>query len=155
MAEDKWEINAGWEVRGKKSICRWFVCWRVMGSNDTLVGALAGFSGGGSFEVERFYGKLKKKNLASLWVDFTDRVSDEEIEFDSLDESIRQLCESALDQIWEWNDNDVWSDTDEVVLRKDMKSRTAVDEDMLLFATAKPPFLKELCGLGGLTAAPK
>jgi len=74
-------------------------------------------------EPSTIFDRLK---LASLWVDFTDRVSDEEIEFDSLDEATLELCESAIDQIWEWNDNDIWSDTDEVLLRKDMKTHMSL-----------------------------
>ena len=71
----EWQINAGWETRkGNKSICRWFVCWRVV-ADDQIVGAVAGYSGGSSFEVERFYGRLDGGNLSSLWMDFTDRVT--------------------------------------------------------------------------------
>ena len=78
-----WKINAGWEHRDEdKLICRWIVCWKEL-DDDHIVGAVAGYSGHGAFEVERFYGIVDEGELTSLWVDSTDRVSDEEIDFRS------------------------------------------------------------------------
>ena len=123
-------------------------------ADDQIVGAVAGYSGGSSFEVERFYGRLDGGNLRSLWMDFTDRVTGEEVDFDTLDDEIRSACESALDQIWEWNDNDEWGDSDEVVLLKAKREDLAAKKEMLYLAKDSAPFLQTICEKAGLTAAP-
>lgn len=54
-------INAGWELKGPgRVVCRWFVCWKILSPNE-FSGTIAGYSGGGSFQVENFYAKTKKK----------------------------------------------------------------------------------------------
>ena len=108
----------------------------------------------GAGEVERFYGRLNDGNLSSLWMDFTDRVTGEEVNFDTLDDEIRSACESALDQIWEWNDNDEWGDSDEVVLLKAKREDLAAKKEMLYLAKDSAPFLRIICEKAGLTAAP-
>ena len=108
----------------------------------------------GEGEVERFYGRLDDGNLRSLWMDFTDRVTGEEVDFDTLDDEIRSACESALDQIWEWNDNDEWGDSDEVVLLKTKREDLAAKKEMLYLAKDSAPFLQAICEKAGLTAAP-
>jgi hypothetical protein len=149
-----WKINAGWENRDEdKLICRWIVCWKEL-EDDHIVGAVAGYSGHGAFEVERFYGSLDEGELTSLWVDSTDRVTDEEIDFDELDDDLRAACEAALDCIWEWNDHDIWSETDEVIMRPEMKKSADEEEDMLYYAPDHAEYLGKICELVGLTAGP-
>ena len=87
-------------------------------------------------------------------MDFTDRVTGEEVDFDTLDDEIRSACESALDQIWEWNDNDEWGDSDEVVLLKAKREDLAAKKEMLYLAKDSAPFLQTICEKAGLTAAP-
>lgn len=154
MGKTAWQINAGWEVKMGKVICRWFVCWAPYGKVGEFVGAIAGYSGGGAFEVERFYGRLKEDKLSQLWIDYTDRLTGEEIDFDSLGKIEIGLCEQALDQVWLWNDEDAWLESDEVLLRKDMMGKAAASGDMLIIGTTTPPFLGHICELAGLTAKP-
>ncbi len=149
------EHNAGWEIRAPgKSICRWFVSWEQL-EDGKLAGAVAGYAGGGAFQVERFFATLKDGELTSLWIDFEDRISGEEVSFDDLPEDILAECENCLDCIWEWNDNDVWGNTDEVVLIQSMCKETIKDGDMYLHATRGESFVKVVCEKAGLTAAPK
>jgi len=93
------KLNAAWEIKSENNhICRWFLAWNEL-SNNSIAGAIAGYSGGGSFEVERFYAKIKNNKINELWIDSTDRISNEEIDFDDLDSEIIDVCESCLDQI--------------------------------------------------------
>ena len=78
-------------------------------------------------------------------MDFTDRVTGEEVDFDTLDDEIRSACESALDQILEWNDSDAWSDTEEVILQRLKKDGLTIAEDVLLYSTETAEFVSELC----------
>lgn len=147
-------INAAWEVRGKKkSICRWCVAWKSVGS-DEIAGVVAGFSGGGAFQVERFYGKMQKGKLTALWIDYTDRITGKEIDFDKLSKKALAACEEGLDVIWEWNDHNEWGESDEVVLLNEKKGECVAKKDMLYLAKDTVPYLRTICENAGLTAAP-
>lgn len=149
------EHNAGWEIRRPgKSICRWFVSWKQL-EDSQLAGAVAGYAGGGTFQVERFFAVVKEGKLISLWIDFEDKISGDEVSFDDLPEDIVAQCENCLDCIWEWNDNDVWGDTDEVVLINSMCEVATKTGNMFLHATGVESFVKVVCKKAGLTAAPK
>jgi hypothetical protein len=148
------KINAGWEVSScGKSICRWFIGWSEIGENE-IAGAIAGYCGGGAFIVERFYGKFEDECFKSLWIDLTDRVSGEDIEIDECSDDVITVTESGLSKIWEWNDNDVWCDTDEVVLAEGKSELVISVDDMLYLDRDQAQFLRELCEKAGLTAAP-
>jgi len=148
------KINAAWEVRsGDKLICRWFVAWQETGKNK-IAGAIAGFCGGGSFLVERFYGKLSQGRFTSLWIDLTDRVTGEDIEFEDCGDEIIAITDSGLENVWEWNNNDIWCDMDEVVLKDGKTNELDEEEDMLYLSQDSAPFLHDLCEMAGLTAGP-
>ena len=150
----EWMINAAWEKRGKKeSICRWCVVWKSVGP-DEIAGAIAGYSGGGAFEVERFYGKLQKGNLTVLWIGHKDRVNGKEIDFDKLRKNTLAACEEGLDGIWGWNDYDEWQQSDKVLLLNEKKAELLAKKDMLYLAKDKAPFLRTVCEKAGLIAAP-
>ena len=147
-------MNAAWEARQKKKfICRWFVAWTKLGADD-YAGAVAGFGGGGSFVVERFYAKEKGGKLESLWIDFTDVVTGKEIDFDKCGKKALAAAEEGLDSIWEWNDNDAWGDNDEVILQDDKRADLVAKNDMLYLAKDNAIFLKTICEKAGLTAYP-
>ena len=149
------EHNAGWEIGVQgKSICRWFVSWKQI-EYGKLAGAVAGYTGGGVFEVERFFATLKEGELTSLWIELEDRINGNEVSFDDLPKDIVNECENCLDCIWDWNDNNVWGDTDEVVLIQSVCEEATKDGAMYLHATAVESFVKVVCEKAGLTAAPK
>jgi hypothetical protein len=148
------KINAAWEIKTKsKAICRWIVAWDDV-KKDEIAGAVAGYAGGGGFVVERFYGKLKGGKLTALWIDFTDTISGNEIEFDDCGDQALAVAEAGLDAIWEWNDNDAWSDTDEVILLNSKSSDLKKVKDMLHLGEESLPCLQMICEKAGLTAAP-
>jgi len=148
------KINAGWELKSKnKAICRWFIAWDELPSGQ-IAGAISGFAGGGTFVVERFYGTCEKSKLTKLWIDLEDRISGDSVEFDDCGAESLAICESGLDAIWEWNDNEVWCDTDEVVLQPAKTKALIKDVEMLLLAKDKAAFLHSICELAGLTASP-
>ena len=148
-------FTAGWEIRSAtKSICRWFVSWKQL-EDGKLAGAVAGYAGGGTFQVERFYATEIDGEFQSLWIDCEDKISGDEVSFDDLPEDIVAECEICLDCIWEWNDNDVWGDSDEVVLIQSMCGDVTKAGDMYLHSTGAESFVKVVCEKAGLTAAPK
>ncbi len=148
-----YSLNAGWEKREGRSICRWFCAWKELGDNQ-IAGVIAGFSGGGAFLLERFFAKVEGTKLSSLWVDMTDRISGDDVEFGDLDQSIRSLMDDAEDEVWAYNDRDLWDDAEQLVLLEEKRADLTESGDMLFLSTSTAPFVSQICALAGLTAAP-
>jgi hypothetical protein len=151
--KSKFEINAAWEIKGTSSPCRWFIVWHKV-SEEEITGCVAGYCGGGSFIMEKFYAKHKNGALLALWVDFTDLISKEEIDFDSLDNEIIEIAGRAEDEIWAWNDEDKWAEDEQIVLKREKMDKLTISDDMGYYTTGTMPFLRKICELSGLTAAP-
>ena len=50
-----------WEQRESRTICRWMVTW--FSREDKIYGAVAGYSGGGCFQLERFFIKNQQISI--------------------------------------------------------------------------------------------
>ena len=148
-----YSLNAGWENREGRSICRWFCAWKEVGDKK-LAGVIAGFAGGGAFLLERFFATVDGNELSSLWIDMTDRISGNDVEFGDLDASIRSAMDDAEDEVWTFNNRDLWEDAEQLVLLEDKKPDLTESGDMLLLSTADPALVGRICELAGLTAAP-
>ena len=148
-----YSLNAGWEKREGRSICRWFCAWKEVGDKK-LAGVIAGFAGGGAFLLERFFATVDGNDLSSLWIDLTDRISGDDVEFSDLDEAIRSAMDDAEDEVWAYNNRDLWEDAEQLVLLEDRKSHLAESGDMLLLSTSDSSLVRSICELAGLTAAP-
>ncbi len=149
-------INAAWEPdESSGARCRWFLAWKELEGN-ILAGAVAGYAGGATYSVESFWGRLESGEFSSLWIDLTDRISHEEIDFSSLGPEVLALCQEAEDLIWEWNDYDVWCDRDAVRLRYGEGKESLLTERNDLFRLERGylPAIREVCEFAGLTAAP-
>jgi hypothetical protein len=149
-------INAGWELKtNKKYICRWFVAWSKLGQDD-YVGAIAGYSGGGTFIIERFYARARAGLMISLWIDFTDKISGEEIDFNNCSNEALLITEKCIDIVWDWNNNEFWNSDDEIILNTEkIRSLVKGGKDILLLNTGFEKILKIICDKAGLTAYPK
>jgi hypothetical protein len=132
-----YSLNAGWENRQGRSICRWFCAWKEVGDKK-LAGVIAGFAGGGAFLLERFFAT----------------VDGNDVEFSDLDEAIRSAMDDAEDEVWAYNNRDLWEDAEQLVLLEDRKSHLAESGDMLLLSTSDSSLVRSICELAGLTAAP-
>ena len=148
-----YSLNAGWEKREGRSICRWFCAWKEVG-NKQLAGVIAGFAGGGAFLLERFFATVDGNDLASLWIDMTDRISGNDVEFSDLDEPIRSAMDDAEDEVWAYNNRDLWEDAEQLVLLEDRKPDLTESGDMFLLSTSDSALVRRFCELAGLTAAP-
>ena len=153
MASD-FNKNAGWEQRDERAICRWFICWKEITATE-WAGALAGYSGGGSFQGEIFYAKFIDSELVSLMIDLEDKVTNEEIDFfDDVPAEIISEADDAMDEIWEWNDQDEWEEREQALLLEDKKDLLEKDGDMLYLRGPKAEIVHKICELAGLTAGP-
>ena len=130
-------------------------------SGDRIIaGYYAGYSGGGSFEVEKFRGEICDYEVLSLWTVYEDLVEGVEINWDEVEEAVVETCGDALEVLWYWNNEDVWCDNDALYLNELRRDQTVQNGDMLVISSEgwnseDISILREICTLGGLTARPK
>lgn len=151
---DAVHINAGWEKRDDRYICRWMVVWQNM-DNGSMAGAFGGYSGGGSFQMEQFYAKHSAGLLTSLMIDMEDKVTGDDIDFfDDVPPEVLSLCDDAQDIIMDWHDEDEWEEADQLILLCEKQSSLIVDNDLLLLPESKNAFVAEILKHAGVTASP-
>jgi hypothetical protein len=152
-AFDALPVHAAWEPSDDVMCCRWFVAWKLLGKNQ-IAGAIAGYAGGSEFVVEQFWGELEGGKFTKCWVDYTDRITDEEIDFSSLPDDVTAVCERASTLMWEWNDLDKWDELDSVYLRLEHKGKLVAKRGMWRLEAGHFQGIRELCEYAGLMAAP-
>ena len=148
-------INGCWE----KSVdahyrCRWLVIWIEL-DGGIFLGALCGYSGHGSFEVEKFVATVESDEVVKFLFDFKDGISGNEIDFSLECKKYLTLCEDALERLFEWNDSHVFELNDRLILRDDKFTECSSSGDLRFASNRDSPYLAEFCTLVGLTAWPR
>jgi len=125
-AENALEIawSGCWEKRQDRDICRWTICWVSFGSY--IVGAIGGYSGGGSFQLEKFSVMQDEKIITSAYDDLSDELSCDDI----------TICEDCVDKVLSFHSKKIWEDSDALYLKKGIK-KTLVGKEDLLFGGSK------------------
>jgi hypothetical protein len=94
--------------------------------------------------------------MISLWIDFTDKISGEEIDFNNCSNEALLITEKCIDIVWDWNNNEFWNSDDEIILNTEkIRSLVKGGKDILLLNTGFEKILKIICDKAGLTAYPK
>ena len=154
MTDDLFNVNAGWEERDGRSICRWILVWQETGPG-VIAGVLGGYSGGGSFQLEQLYAKFSDDGLTNLLIDTEDKVTGDYIVFfEDVPGEILSLCDDAQDVVWEWHDEDEWEDAEQLLLLEGRASELSSDGQLLYLAKDFTPFAREILEKAGITAAP-
>lgn len=152
--DGEFKINAGWEQRDDGFICRWILVWREINRNS-LAGALGGYSGGGTFQMEQIYAEFSANKLTSLMIDLEDKITGKEIDFfEDITAEASSLCDDAQDIIIEWHDEGEWEDGEQLVLLDERRTSLTVEGDLLLLAKNQSGFVAEILKLAGITAGP-
>ena len=161
-------VCAGWESSAPYR-CRWFVAWSgldrddlVYGASEMIAGVYAGYSGGGTFEVEEFRAETADCEVYTFWSDEKDLVSGEEIDCDpSAWKGVDAACKAAWTVFRQWMDDEEWSESHAVWLREmKLGELTASDEGDLVcynsrdFRWDEIETIRELFSFTGLTAGP-
>ena len=73
-------INGAWEIRQGRNICRSMLVWQIIDEKN-FVGVVAGYSGGGGFQLEQFAATVQDSSLVSLMIDTEDKITGKEINF--------------------------------------------------------------------------
>lgn len=149
------EYSGYWVKSDKNYVCRYFVSWINL-AKDHYCGVVSGYSGHGSFEVERFRLVGEKGSISSLWIDFTDRVSGVEIDFDSLGAEVLKKCDLCIDLMWEWNNYERWNQDDNLVLQEaKRRSLIPIAQADYQASTTESFLTRAVCLAVGLTATPR
>ena len=147
-------ITGGWEQRDGRSVCRYMIVWQDLDGNS-FCGAVAGYSGGGAFQLERFYAKHSGGSLTSLMIDIEDKVTGAEIDFfDDVPDETRAKCDDCEDVILDWHDRDEWEEAEQLLLTPDSHDQLEFSADLGTFSNAEISFASEVLSGIGATASP-
>jgi len=163
-----WNIIAGWEK--PENTNRWFITWKYSEAHSPgvlqegiVAGYIAGYSGGGTFEVEPFWSKIALKKDIAQWevLDFCTEY-DNKITFEDAEwtDDLESLASDAYDIMWLYNDEDVWADTDRVIYKEGSMPVTVKPNDMFYYTSSEfgedmLEIARKWCEVTGLTAGPR
>lgn len=132
--------NGCWEDRSDRIICRWMVAWtNVCG---VVAGCVGGYSGGGCFQLEKFI-----KNGDKFDIECNTDPSDKF----GLD--IIQATEDCQDLVLLFHDENMWLESDNLILNYDQVSNLVRENDLLIGGTDLPPNFNLLFEHIGLISA--
>lgn len=148
------KFNGGWELRPGRIICRWMLVWADVTEGE-IAGCAAGYSGGGSFQMEKFYLKHRRGTTSLLQIDNQDKVTGEFADFSIVvPPSVVTICEDCQDELLSWHDQDKWEDSDNLCLREGLSEELILSGDMLFNNNAKAGTLVNVLEYIGITARP-
>lgn len=147
-------LNAGWESRGGRTICRWMLVWVELNHGE-FAGCAAGYSGGGSFQMEKFYLHLAETEITLLQIDNEEKISGEIADFSCVVPPQAILtCEDCQDEVISWHDPNKWEETDNLCLLPEKSHDLIVNEDMLIFKNSDAGALIRVLECIGITSKP-
>jgi hypothetical protein len=104
VKELKW--NGCWENRSERAICRWMLVWLLL--ENRVLGCIAGYSGGGSFQLEKFQ-LTDQKLILEADDDFS-------LELQNHDINITEDCQ---DLVMDFHDQVLWIENENLVLNNE------------------------------------
>lgn len=172
-----YEFDAGWELRPdavapNRAITRWFVMYAATTIDQkSVAGIAAGYQGGGSFTMQRFYAEFDCKHWewtpgSTTSLRFEDRMEDSitgevyelEDRLASKNQNALHIMVNADAVFWRWHEGDVDEgfQGDSLLLRPELWDHEECerDEDMIRMRSDFDPWVREVCEHLGLTAAP-
>jgi len=117
--------NGCWESRTDRIICRWMLAWLQI--DNLTIGCVAGYSGGGAFQLEKFQ-LTDLKLLLEAEEDFSLALDNAEI----------NLAEDCQDLVMAFHDQAIWFETENLVLKKE-KIELMTSSGELMFGGVEMP----------------
>lgn len=136
----KW--SGCWEKRKGRSICRWMISW--VERENLIVGAIAGYSGGGGFQLEKFSIQNTDKIYISANTDLSKILSQDLI----------ACTEDCQDIILLYHEENQWYEADTLYLIKDREVELIKFDDCLVSGTKMPVKFKGIFNSIGLITLP-
>jgi hypothetical protein len=130
-----------WETRPGRHVCRWMLAW--VKTDDAYVGCIAGYSGGGAFQLEKF-----------VVIDGHSVTSDQP-EFSELSTDLIALAEDCQDVVLSFHSEDEWFDSDTLHLDGSRQKALEKKDDLLFGGALVAKELAQLFELVGLISRPE
>ena len=134
----KW--NGCWEEKNDRIICRWMLVWTKVEIN--FVGCICGYSGGGSFQIEKF---ILNKNILLL---------SDNPNFSTLEDQIISIAEDCQDFITDTHDENIWNESENLVLINSRNLKLKKEKDLLYGGVSIPLIFLDLFNSVGLISVP-
>jgi hypothetical protein len=133
--------SGNWENRGDRFICRWMVAWTM--NNTEMMGAISGYSGGGAFQLEKFFITVDGRYYIE---------ANEDLEF----LSAKQIddCESCVDIILNFHNAEDWFENENLHLLNERLTDLQVVNNGCFGGEIIPVALLKLFSLIGLISYP-
>jgi hypothetical protein len=154
LNDQRLKFNAGWEPRNGRTICRWMIVWVELFDSE-FAGCAAGYSGGGSFQLEKFYLRLSGAGVTFLQIDNEEKISGNFADFScAVPPGALRTCENCQDEILSWHDREKWDQADNLCLLPGKFQDEISSDDMLIQKNSDAgPFIRVLEFLG-ITSRP-
>ena len=117
--------NGCWESRTDRIICRWMLVWLQI--DNLTIGCVAGYSGGGAFQLEKFQLTDSKLSLEAE-EDFSLALDNAEI----------NLAEDCQDLVMDFHNKDIWFENENLVLNKEKIELMNSSGDLLFGGVEMP-----------------
>lgn len=109
--------NGCWEQRPGRVICRWMIAW--LDSDQHTAGCVAGYSGGGCFQLEKFY-----LDANCFFID-----SDEDYS-ESVPSEAQSEAEDCQDYVIDYHDKDMWLECENLLLKEEIRREMKITGDL-------------------------
>ena len=134
--------NGCWEKRVDRYVCRWILAWSQV--ENIVIGCIGGYSGGGSFQLEKFILNPTRLMLTS----------DSEC-FNNCSESIINKAEDCQDKALSLHEEGAWLACDNLVLMSESEISSSKEKAIIYAGDPIPKKLEPLFEAIGLLSKPK
>ena len=134
--------SGDWEARDSRNICRWMIAWTSAQSN--CMGAIAGYSGGGAFQLEKFF-------LSSNDECFIEAMDD----LSFLKNEQINSCEDCVDLILIFHSDEDWIDSENLHILDERINQLKSEDDGYSGGARIPKILLQMFSSIGLISRPR
>jgi hypothetical protein len=129
-----------WEVREGREICRYMIAWQTLAHG--LYGCLGGYSGGGAFQLEKF------------WSSGSDVILDLDVSISDWKSDGIVAAEACQDVVLAYHDEARWIDWDTLLLLPAKRNELEQHDDLLVGGEPVPAELMGVFSKVGLITKP-
>lgn len=133
--------SGNWEDRGERIVCRWMIAWASIKSG--ILGAIAGYSGGGAFQLEKFF----LSGEGHYYIEANDDLS-------FLSSQQIEACEDCVDLILSFHSDADWIEAETLHLLHERIAALMADNGGYSGGEEIPESLLSLFSLIGLISYP-
>jgi|TARA_B110000967_G_C18730860_1_gene482505 hypothetical protein len=152
--ESNLQLCGMWDKSGSQYKCRYLITWLELSSTE-MAGTVCGYSGGACFQFELYYARHSDHELTSLIIDGWETITGTSNDYlNDTPDDMHQILYASQEEIYNWNDKDIWYDEDRLILRPELIKDLNADRGNLYLHQDSHPLLRSILGHVGVTARP-